>query len=80
MVPPKTAMGALSLAWDLGLMIALPIVIFGSIGKYVDGRFGTRPGFTLLGIGLAMVASSTWMYRQIKNLLPKTPSKTPPQT
>ena len=63
---PQNIWQALSLAWELGFMIALPIVAFGMFGKYLDGRWGTAPGLTLGGILLAMVTSSVWIYRHLK--------------
>ncbi len=34
---------ALSLAWQLGYTIVLPLLIFGAGGRYLDKRFGSAP-------------------------------------
>lgn len=59
---------ALSLAWELGFIIAIPLVVFGSIGKYADGQLGTTPWLTLGGVFLAMATTVVWLYRQFKSL------------
>ena len=65
---PQNIWQALSLAWELGFIIAIPLVIFGTIGKYADGVFGTKPWLTLIGILIAIVLSSLWLYYHIKSL------------
>ncbi|KKU47625.1 hypothetical protein A2752_00475 [Candidatus Uhrbacteria bacterium RIFCSPHIGHO2_01_FULL_46_23] len=65
---PQNVWQALSLAWELGFIIAIPLVVFGSIGKYADGQFGTTPWLTLAGVFLAMATTVLWLYRQFKAL------------
>lgn len=50
----------------MGFIIALPLVILGLTGKYLDARWGTTPWLTLVGIVLAIVATSVWLYRYLK--------------
>ena len=56
-----------SLAFELGFIIALPILALGLAGKWLDARFGSEPLFTLLGIILAIVSTSVWIYRKFKS-------------
>ncbi|OGE79335.1 MAG: hypothetical protein A2751_05095 [Candidatus Doudnabacteria bacterium RIFCSPHIGHO2_01_FULL_46_14] len=56
----------ISIAFELGFIIALPIVALGFAGKWLDARSNTEPLFTLLGILLAIVSTSVWIYRKFK--------------
>jgi ATP synthase protein I len=46
---------------SIGLSISLSIFIGLGLGVYLDGKFGTRPWLTLIGIGLGIAAG----YRNI---------------
>lgn len=59
---------ALSLAWELGYTIAIPIVVLGFGGAYLDKKISTSPLFLLLGIGLSLVLSGIGIYRKIKEI------------
>lgn len=54
------------LAFQLGFIIALPVVIFGWFGKWLDARAGTYPILTLIGIFTAIIFTSIWMYRKFR--------------
>lgn len=56
-----------SLGFELGFIIALPVLAFGFFGKWLDGRSGTEPLFTLSGVLLAIVSTSIWIYRKFKD-------------
>ncbi|OGE76438.1 MAG: hypothetical protein A3K06_01420 [Candidatus Doudnabacteria bacterium RIFCSPHIGHO2_01_52_17] len=55
------------LAFELGFIIALPVVAFGYFGKWLDQRSDTYPLLTLIGILAAIVSTSFWMYRKFRN-------------
>jgi len=59
--------GLISIAFQLGFIIALPIVVLGLGGKWLDRRMETAPLFTLAGILFAIVSTSVWIYRKFKN-------------
>ncbi|KKU13642.1 MAG: hypothetical protein UX17_C0012G0015 [Parcubacteria group bacterium GW2011_GWC2_45_7] len=53
---------ALSLAWELGYTIAVPIVVFALLGRLLDRRLGTTPWLLLIGIFVSIVVSSVSVY------------------
>lgn len=61
----------ISLALELGFIIALPVIAFGYLGKWLDGKTGTYPLLTLIGILAAIVSTSIWMYRKFKSYFGK---------
>jgi hypothetical protein len=56
-----------AIAFELGFIIALPIIAFGTLGKWLDARAGTEPLLTLVGVLAAIVSTSVWIYRKFKN-------------
>ncbi|MBI4023279.1 AtpZ/AtpI family protein [Candidatus Berkelbacteria bacterium] len=58
----------LSLALQLGYMIALPAVILAFGGGWLDRQLGTSPLFILLGLALAILASSLWVWKFIQRV------------
>lgn len=59
---------ALGLAWEMGFIIAIPAVLFGFGGAYLDKWLGTSPLFLLLGLGLAMASSGLAIWKRIRQL------------
>jgi F0F1-type ATP synthase assembly protein I len=59
---------AVSLAWELGYLIALPIVILGFGAAYLDKQLGTSPFFLLLGIALAFTFSAIAVIRKVRSI------------
>lgn len=53
------------LAAEFGFVIALPLIAFGLGGKWLDSRYHTDKLFTLIGIALALVASTALLARRI---------------
>lgn len=65
--PSRSAlMLSLELAWNLGFIIALPVVIFGFGGAYLDKYLETSPLFVLIGFALAVIISGIGVYRKVK--------------
>lgn len=62
---------ALSLAWDLGWTIALPVVIFTLIGDYIDKLQGTAFVFRFLGGLLGIGVGVYLVYRKAKKIKAK---------
>ena len=61
---------AVRLAWSLGYIIALPAVLFGFGGAYLDKTLGTSPWVLLIGLALAMGISAVGVYRRLREILP----------
>ena len=57
----------ISMAFQLGFIIAIPVVLFGFLGKWLDRRLDTEPLLTLIGILTAIVFTSIWIYRKFKS-------------
>ena len=55
-----------TLAFEFGFIIALPLVFFALIGKWLDHKFGTFPWLTLAGIALAITSTTIWIAKRIK--------------
>ena len=60
---------SLRLAWNLGFIIAIPVVVFGFGGAYLDKHFGTTPIFVITGFALAIVLTVIGVYRKVKEIL-----------
>lgn len=61
-----------SIAFEMGFIIALPLVALGLVGKWVDHKVGNSfPWFSLLGIILAIVSTTIWMTNRLKEYIKK---------
>jgi hypothetical protein len=69
--PELTKWRMAQLAFDLGFVIALPILALGLLGKWLDGKLGLYPALTLLGMLLAIITSTAWLVRKIKPYINK---------
>ncbi|MPZ99598.1 MAG: hypothetical protein GEU80_09745 [Dehalococcoidia bacterium] len=56
----------------IGSFLATTIVGLTLVGHYLDGRFGTEPVLTLIGLVLGLMAGSYGAYRQLRELLERT--------
>jgi len=71
---PEKSLGSslflsLRLAWNLGYIIAIPVVVLGFGGAYLDRYMQTSPLFILIGFVLAAVLSAVGVYRKVKEIL-----------
>ncbi len=51
---------------DFGATIAVPVVCLSLAGRWLDGRYGTRPLFLVAGFVVAAVISGATIYRKAK--------------
>jgi hypothetical protein len=59
-----------SLAMEMGFIIALPLILFGLGGKWLDHRLHLQtPWFTLLGIVLAIASTTVWLTQKLKEYI-----------
>ena len=57
------------IALEMGFIIALPLVVFALLGKWIDARLHTFPWITLVSIVLAVTSTSIWMYKRLKTYI-----------
>jgi F0F1-type ATP synthase assembly protein I len=62
---------SVQLAWDLGWLIAIPVVALGFAGAYADKHFGTSPLLLLIGFALAATLSTIGVKRKLKKIIEK---------
>lgn len=55
----------LGIAGQIGFIIAIPVVAFTLLGRYLDNFYGTSPWFFLGGIIGAFLVSSAILYAQV---------------
>ncbi len=51
---------------DFGATIAVPVIIFVLVGQYLDGKYGTSPWLTVLGIVFAGLITAKIIHRKAK--------------
>lgn len=51
----KSIVFSFSLIGQIGFATAIPLVVFGLLGRYLDGKFGTTPYLFLVGIAVATI-------------------------
>ncbi|MFH1098463.1 MAG: AtpZ/AtpI family protein [Candidatus Uhrbacteria bacterium] len=59
---------ALAFAWELGYTIAIPLVVFALLGRFLDRRFGTTPWFLLVGVFAAIAASGIAVVHKVNSI------------
>jgi F0F1-type ATP synthase assembly protein I len=67
----KDSWSAVSLAWELGYAIAIPLVVLALLGRFLDKKIGTSPWLLLTGILLSILISSYLIYRKTTNIIEK---------
>jgi len=68
----KNVWSALSLAWQLGYTIAIPLIALALTGRILDKRFGTSPWLLLAGIFLSLIVSTIAIYYKTIRILSET--------
>lgn len=62
---------AVSLAWELGFTIAIPVVILALLGRFLDKKLGTDPWLILAGVILSVLISSYLIYKKTAEIMDK---------
>ena len=62
---------AVRLAWNFGYIIAIPAVLFGFGGAYLDKLWGTSPIMILIGFTVALALSGFGIWKKLKDILPR---------
>ena len=66
---PLNALQMLGLVGEIGTMIAVPAVLFGFGGAYLDKNMETSPLFVIAGLALALISSSLAVWHRIQPFL-----------
>ncbi len=53
---------------EFGGLIAIPVVVFVLVGRWLDGRWGTKPWMTILAFILAALVSGIMVWRRTKDV------------
>ncbi len=51
---------------EFGADIAIPVVALAMLGKWLDGKYGTRPYLLIAGFALAFLISASIIWRRAK--------------
>lgn len=65
----KDLIFAFAMIGQIGFATAIPLVLLGLGGRYLDGRFGTAPYLFLLGLILAGIFAYLSVKRIVKEYL-----------
>lgn len=66
---------ALSLSWELGYIIAIPLVAMALGGRFLDDKYDSSPIFLLSGILLAVLISGILVFKKSKRILEEASKK-----
>ncbi len=58
----------LGVAFEMGFIIALPIVVLAAAGKWLDVRYHTQ-AWVYVGIVLALASSVTWLFQRFEAMV-----------
>lgn len=67
----ETTWRSLSLAWELGYLIAIPMVILALLGRWLDKKLGTSPLLLIGGLLFSISISSYLVYKKVVSLIDK---------
>ncbi|MEK7570591.1 MAG: AtpZ/AtpI family protein [Patescibacteria group bacterium] len=70
---------ALGIAWELGYVIAIPIVVLGIVGRFLDKHFGTSPWLFLAGVIISITLTSFGLVWKFKKLIREVEQANPPK-
>ena len=59
----RNSLRALAIAGEVGFGVAGPLVICTGLGWYLDGEWGTKPWFVLIGLALGLLSMFGTFYR-----------------
>jgi len=58
-----------SLAWELGYLITIPIVLLAFGGKLLDNKLNTSPWMLLVGIIVSIIITSWLVYKKVNSVI-----------
>lgn len=61
-------MFGLKIVGEFGGLIAIPVVLFVLAGRWLDGRWGTKPVFIIIGFVVAAFVSGMMVWKRAKEI------------
>lgn len=58
----------LRIVGEFGGLIAIPVILFVLLGRWLDGRWGTKPWMTIVGFVVAAIVSGVMVWRRTKEV------------
>lgn len=65
----STKADLISFAYEVGMAIAIPLVIFALGGRFLDKAYGTTPLYLIFGLLLSLVSTSYIIYKKVKKFI-----------
>jgi F0F1-type ATP synthase assembly protein I len=66
---PETRAELIAFAFDVGLAIAVPLVIFALGGRFIDRSYGTSPLFLIIGLLISLITTGITIWKKVKHFL-----------
>ena len=66
---PTTRAELTAFAFDVGMGIAVPLVVFALGGRFIDRAYGTTPLFLIIGLLLSLVSTGIIIWKKTKTFL-----------
>ncbi|MFH0829094.1 MAG: AtpZ/AtpI family protein [Candidatus Kerfeldbacteria bacterium] len=60
---------ALGFAWDFGIVVVMPLVVLGILGRFLDRHFGTTPWLFLGSVLVSIVLSVFLLVVRLKKII-----------
>lgn len=67
----KSTFSTVGIAWELGYMIAIPLVALTLGGRFLDKKLDTAPLLLLVGVVLSIIFSTYAIYRKMADIIKK---------
>ena len=65
----RKTFSVMALAWELGYLIAIPLVAPTLGGRFLDKQLGTSPLLLLIGVVTAIISSSYMVYKKTIDIM-----------
>ncbi|TSD01872.1 MAG: Uncharacterized protein Athens071425_275 [Parcubacteria group bacterium Athens0714_25] len=65
----KNLFSIVSLAWELGYTIAIPLIFFALLGRFLDRKLESSPWMFLAGVVFSIVISVYLVYKKTEKII-----------
>ena len=69
MKAPETRAELVAFAFDVGIAIAGPLVIFALGGRFLDRAYGTSPIFLISGLLISLISTGIIIWKKVKSFI-----------